>query len=39
MRRPPTEPVEPFRCDISREHDTAGIRPLGDLDVASKHGW
>ena len=35
MRRPPTEPFEPFRCDVAREHDTARIRPLGDLDIAS----
>jgi anti-anti-sigma factor len=33
MQRPPSEPVEPFRCDISREHDAARIRPVGDLDL------
>ena len=33
MRPLPTEPDEPFRCDISREHDAARIRLLGDLDL------
>ena len=28
-----TEPVEPFRCEISRERDTAHIRPWGELDL------
>jgi anti-sigma B factor antagonist len=31
MHSPP--PVEPFRCDISREHDTARVRPRGELDI------
>jgi anti-anti-sigma factor len=33
MRRPATEPVAPFRCDISREHDAVRIRPVGELDL------
>ena len=33
MRPLPTEPAEPFHCDVSREHDAARIRPLGDLDL------
>jgi anti-sigma B factor antagonist len=28
-----TDHVEPFRCEISRERDTARIRPLGELDI------
>jgi anti-anti-sigma factor len=31
---PPLE-AEPFRCEISHEHDGARIRPLGELDVAT----
>jgi anti-anti-sigma factor len=34
------QPVTPrdraaFRCEVSREHDTASIRPIGELDLAT----
>lgn len=33
----PTPPpdAEPFRCEISREHDSARILAIGELDVAT----
>jgi anti-anti-sigma factor len=33
----PTPPLdaEPFRCEISREHDSARILAIGELDVAT----
>ena len=34
--RPSTPPDSDFfRCDVSRERDTAHIRPLGELDIAT----
>jgi anti-anti-sigma factor len=26
---------ESFRCDVSRERDTANVRPVGELDIAT----
>jgi anti-sigma B factor antagonist len=26
---------ESFRCDVSRERDTATVRPVGELDIAT----
>ena len=28
-------PLENFRCDVSRERDTAHVRTIGELDIAS----
>jgi anti-sigma B factor antagonist len=33
MRPLPSDPVEPFHCDISRERGAARIRPSGELDL------
>jgi anti-anti-sigma factor len=27
--------LESFRCDVSREGDTANVRPIGELDLAT----
>ena len=35
--RPPSTPpdFEFFRCDVSRERNTATVRPVGELDIAT----
>jgi anti-sigma B factor antagonist len=30
-----TQEFESFRCDVSRERDTAQVRPIGELDLAT----
>ena len=34
---PPATPGEPglFRCDVSRQRDSASVRPVGELDLAT----
>ena len=33
MHSPPTEGVALFHCDTSRDHDTARVQALGELDL------
>jgi anti-anti-sigma factor len=35
MDPPRTERFRLFRCETSRDHDTARVRPIGDLDLGT----